>query len=478
MMGTALAARRHAIARSLDEAPVTKRRLGVWTLAAAGIGLDGYDLFIMSVAGPLIVADLGLDPWQKSVAVGAAVLGAVPGALFSGQLADRIGRQRMLKIDLALFVVTAVLSAVAWDVWSLASFRFLQGMAVGAEYPLSASFVAEVMPPKDRGRWMTGAFSFQAVGMVLGATIGFALLMWRPDESTWRLMLLSGVIPAIVVALLRMRMPESPRWLADQGELDQAERDVQWLTGAPLVITDEDLTYAREAPTRPPPTPRATVLLTSRWRRALVLTTLPWFIMDIALYGVGLFTPTILVELAGAPTAGGTTFIKDDIVATQQAAFTDLFLILGFVINILLVERTGRILLQWIGFLGMGLSLGVLAMTGTGGTLWVVLAAFIMFNTTLNAGPNATTYLLPAEVYPTEMRATGHGVAAAAGKIGAAVGTFFLPLATATFGLGPSLAGIAVLCAAGAVVTLFARIETRGRPLSTADGLIGPVVQP
>ena len=66
----------------------------------------------------------------------------------------------------------------------------------------------------------------------------------------------------------------------------------------------------------------------------------------------------------------------------------------------------------------------------------MVLAAFIMFNTTLNAGPNATTYLLPAEVYPTEMRATGHGVAAAAGKIGAAVGTFFLPLATATFGLG------------------------------------------
>jgi len=463
-------ARQHAVGRTLDTTPVGRRRIGAWTLAASGIGLDGYDLFIMSVAGPLIVLDLGLDPWQKSLAVGAAVVGAVPGALFSGRLADRIGRQTMLKIDIILFVITAIASALSWNVWSLVIFRFLQGAAVGAEYPLSASMIAEVMPAKNRGKWMTGAFSFQALGMVGGAVIGFIILSIYPDEGAWRWMLLSGVIPAVIVAVLRLRIPESPRWEANRGNLDRAEQDTAWLTGELPVVTDEDRLFAEVYGKGPQPRIGAGELLKPVWRRALVFTALPWFLMDIALYGVGLFTPTILMGLTnGTGAMSDTQFIKDDIIATQQAAFTDIFLILGFAINILLVERTGRIRLQLVGFIGMAVSLAALAYTGKAGPEWLILLAFIAFNTMMNAGPNATTYLLPAEVYPTHLRATGHGIAAASGKVGAVIGTFFLPLATTWFGLSPSLAVIAGLTAVGAVVTWFFRIETRGEALDSRD---------
>ncbi len=471
-MEAEITARQHAIGRTLDSTPVSRRRLGAWGLAASGIGLDGYDLFIMSVAGPLIVLDMGLDPWQKSLAVGAAVVGAVPGALFSGRLADKIGRQRMLKIDIVLFVVTAIASACSWNVWSLVAFRFLQGMAVGAEYPLSASMIAEVMPAKNRGKWMTGAFSFQALGMVGGAVIGFLILSAYPEVGAWRLMLLSGVIPAVIVAVLRLRVPESPRWQADQGELDQAEKDTEWLTGDFPTVTDEDRLFAEVYGKGPQPRAGARELLKPVWRRALLFTAIPWFLMDIALYGVGLFTPTILMGLTnGTGASTDTQFIKDDIIATQQAAFTDVFLIVGFAINILLVERTGRIRLQLVGFLGMFASLAVLAYTGKAGPEWLILLAFIAFNTMMNAGPNATTYLLPAEVYPTLLRATGHGIAAASGKVGAVIGTFFLPLATVWFGLSPSLAVIAVLTLVGAVVTWFFRIETRGTSLDGNDEL-------
>lgn len=467
-----VAARQHAIGRTLDNAPVGRRRLSAWGLAASGIGLDGYDLFIMSVAGPLIVLDMGLDSWQKSLAVGAAVVGAVPGALFSGQLADRIGRQRMLKIDIVLFVVTAIAAACSWNVWSLVVFRFLQGVAVGAEYPLSASMIAEVMPAKNRGKWMTGAFSFQAIGMVAGATIGFIILSIYPEVGAWRWMLLSGVLPAIIVAVLRLRIPESPRWQANQGDLDGAERDTQWLTGQFPTVLEEDVEFARTQGNVAPPKSGARELLKPVWRRALLFTALPWFLMDIALYGVGLFTPTILMGLTnGTAATTDTQFINDDIIATQQAAFTDVFLIVGFAINILLVERTGRIRLQLVGFLGMFVSLGVLAYTGKAGSEWLILLAFIAFNTMMNAGPNATTYLLPAEVYPTHLRATGHGIATASGKVGAVIGTFFLPLATTWFGLSPSLAVIAVLTLAGAIVTWFFRIETRGQSLDRKDKL-------
>jgi nitrate/nitrite transporter NarK len=102
---------------------------------------------------------------------------------------------------------------------------------------------------------------------------------------------------------------------------------------------------------------------------------------------------------------------------------------------------------------------------GSGGPLWILLASFIVFNTMVNMGPNATTYLLPAEVFPTRLRATGHGVAAAAGKVGAVVGTFLLPVATASVGLSPTIGVIAVLAGLGAVVTFVFRIETRGREL-------------
>jgi len=467
-----VSARQHAIGRTLDSTPVSRRRKGAWGLAAAGIGLDGYDLFIMSVAGPLIVLDMGLDTWQKSLAVGAAVVGAVPGALFSGRLADRIGRQRMLKIDIVLFVVTAIASALSWNVWSLVTFRFFQGMAVGAEYPLSASMIAEVMPAKNRGKWMTGAFSFQALGMVGGAVIGFIILSIYPQEGAWRWMLLSGVVPAIIVAILRLRIPESPRWQANQGDLDQAEKDTEWLTGEFPHVTDEDRLFAATTGNEPQPQAGMRELLKPVWRRALLFTALPWFLMDIALYGVGLFTPSILMGLTnGSAATSDTQFIKDDIIATQQAAFTDVFLIVGFAINILLVERTGRIRLQLVGFLGMFLSLGVLAYTGKAGPEWLILLSFIAFNTMMNAGPNATTYLLPTEVYPTQLRATGHGIAAASGKVGAVIGTFFLPLATTWFGLSPSLAVIAVLALVGAMVTWFFRIETRGKVLDGTDQL-------
>lgn len=471
-MEAEVSARQHAIGRTLDSTPVGRRRLGAWGLAAAGIGLDGYDLFIMSVAGPLIVLDMGLDPWQKSLAVGAAVVGAVPGALFSGRLADRIGRQRMLKIDIVLFVVTAIASALSWNVWSLVAFRFLQGMAVGAEYPLSASMIAEVMPAKNRGKWMTGAFSFQALGMVGGAVIGFIILSLNPEVGAWRWMLLSGVVPAIIVAVLRLRVPESPRWQAAQGDLDQAERDTEWLTGELPRITEEDRRFAEVNGKAPQPQAGVQELLKPVWRRALLFTALPWFLMDIALYGVGLFTPTILMGLTnGTAATSDTQFIKDDIIATQQAAFTDVFLIVGFAVNILLVERTGRIRLQLVGFLGMSVSLAALAYTGKAGPEWLILLAFISFNTMMNAGPNATTYLLPAEVYPTHLRATGHGIAAASGKVGAVIGTFFLPLATTRFGLSPSLAVIAGLTLVGAMVTWYFRIETRGQPLEGNDEL-------
>jgi len=460
-------ATRKLINRELDESTGTRRQRRMWGLAAGGIGLDGYDLFIMSAAIPVLKQQFDIStPALVAWLGGAAVVGAIPGAVIAGLVADRFGRQLVMRIDVLVFAVTAVLCAFAWNPASLIVFRLIQGFAIGAEYPMSAAIVAENMPRRNRGQWMTAAFGFQAVGMALAACVA-TLALWLAPDASWRWMLVSCVIPATIVGVLRQRMPEGPRWLARQGRMDEALTSLGWLLGPKAVAnvnrgisTADDLDEGggRHGDVRE--------LFAPRFRRRTTLVTVPWFLMDIALYGVGMFTPMILLSIfASGSTTAGSSLLQADIEATASAAISDVFLVVGFVVNILLVERVGRIRLQVAGFVGMALGTTTVALTGDGGAAAWAIIGFMIFNLMLNAGPNATTYLLPAEVFPTRLRTTGHGIAAALGKLGATVGVFLLPSALDGLGLSTTMIGIAVVCLIGAVVTLVCRIETRGTAL-------------
>lgn len=182
--------------------------------------------------------------------------------------------------------------------------------------------------------------------------------------------------------------------------------------------------------------------------------------MDIALYGVGLFAPTIITGLPFSNGAtGATSFLRDDFQATAITGFTDVFLVLGFLLTIVFVNRIGQIRVQVMGFAGMTIGMGILAVTGKDGAEVWVLLGFVIFNLMLNFGPNATTYMLPAQLFPTHIRATGHGASVAAGKVGAVIGTFLLSPAVAAFGLSWVMGTIALLAFAGGVITLAFRVE-------------------
>jgi hypothetical protein len=210
-------------------------------------------------------------------------------------------------------------------------------------------------------------------------------------------------------------------------------------------------------------------LLSKPLRRGTILACVPWFLMDIATYGVGLFTPTILMSLAfrGERLSHGDPFLAREITSVEGAVFLDLFLILGFALAIMLIDRVGRMPLQIFGFLAMAVGLGILALSGIGEqqNLFLVFTGFILFNTSMNAGPNTTTYVLPSEVFPTQLRATGHGLASASGKVGATVGIFFLPIFRAALGLETTLLLVASAAVLGAAVTWLTAVETVGRSL-------------
>ncbi|MET9126292.1 MFS transporter [Streptomyces sp. NPDC004528] len=464
----------------LDQASIAPLHRRFWLVAALGVMLDGFDFFIIGVANPLIAKDLGGSAADRGLLSAAAIVGAMLGAALLGPLGDRVGRSKIFRIDLWLFVVFSVACTFAWNLGALIAFRFLLGIAVGLDYPIAASYLAEILPARQRGRWLVGAFSLQAAGIIVGAVVGVVVLTLWPAVGAWRIMLGFGALPALLIIWLRRNVPESPRWLAQNGREAEATAIAERMTGVACRVTDKD----RARPQLPREGWNALVqpqLFRRPLLRLTVFTSVPWFLMDIATYGVGIFTPTLLAGLALAgPNA---TFLADDISSTEGTAFLDVFLVVGFALAVVLVDRVGRIRLQLVGFAVMTVALCLLAVAdrlpGGGNThLPLVFVGFALFKTFMNLGPNATTFTLPAEVFPADVRAAGHGFAAGSGKLGAAVGTFLFPVLLASAGTTPLLYGAATTSALAFLVTWTLRVETRGRSLDELSGLEAASVSP
>lgn len=466
------------LGKALDQARMSRLHRRFWLLAGLGILLDGFDFFIIGVASPLIQEDFGINAWQKGLVSSAAILGAMVGAAVLGPLGDKLGRARIFKYDLVMFVVFSVGCMLAPEIWSLIAFRFLLGIAIGLDYPIAASYLAEVLPQRDRGKWLVSAFSLQAVGIMLGAAVGVIILLIAPEDTSWRWMLGFGVVPALFIIYLRRGVPESPRWLAQNGREAEAIAVTEQLTKVPVVVTHKD----RERVEQPSEGLQALFqpqLFKRDMIRRTFFTAVPWFLMDIAVYGVGIFTPTLIAAFAfgGNMDQSNTTFIVDDIVSTEWTALLDIFLVLGFLAAIFTVERLGRVRLQSIGFVFMTLGMLILAVTtilqgpdGEGSFLGLVFLGYAIFNFFQNAGPNATTYALPAEVFPSDIRAAGHGFAAGSAKLGAAIGVFFFPILLDAWGKPPVLFMMAGFCVVALVVTIALRIEPTGKSLDEISG--------
>lgn len=347
----------------LDASRITRVMWLLWALSAGLIALDGFDFFIIGVAIPFLQRDFGLSSAEIGAVAVAAVAGSLVGSLTLGPITDKIGRQTMLMVDVAIFVIATALTALAWNATSLIVFRFLVGVGIGADYPISVSYITENVPSRLRGRMVISAFTFQAVGALLGAATGLITIYLfqtiYPDSTqpaiqyAWRWMLGVGLVLAIAVGILRFSfLLESPRYYIAKGDYEAASKAASKLLNEPIDITPETAPPERE------PSLQYRALFSPQYRRGTVLASVPWFLQDIATYGIGIFTPTIIGFLAFASEEN---FMVKEIATAKGTAFVDLFLIAGFLIAVLLIDRVGRIKLQVVGFLGMAVGLLILA---------------------------------------------------------------------------------------------------------------------
>ena len=412
----------------VDEMRFGSRHLKVWLLSAAGLLMGGYSFVSIGVALPLMAKDpdFPITEWQTGAIAAAAVFGRLLGAVIFGSLVDRYGRKIMYRVDPLILVVFGIATVLSPNPWWMIAFQVLFGMGIGGDYPICSAYVSEVMPKRLRSRMVAGVMACQAVGSVLAALVGFLLLWSFPDVSTWHWILVSVVPFALVVFLLRMTVPESPKWLAEQGRIDEAAAAIKKLLGP-----DAELDIPEQAPVEKAEKSSWGELFGPAMRRRTILTAVPWLCMDIAVYGVGIFTPVILVQLhmQGNVTGIDNVFIANRLGAIEGSVFIDLFLVVGFALGIALMSRVTRIRMQILGFLCMAVGLGLIA-TGSlrGNDMVFIVAGFILFNTMMNAGPNLSTYTIPSEVFPVRLRASGHGLATGCGKLGATAGVLFFPI--------------------------------------------------
>ena len=455
-------------------APLTAMQKRIWLLAAAGKFFEGLVVFMTGVALPLVHAEFGLSALQNGTVGAATLFGILVGATTLGGLADRFGRRTVFIAEMAVFCLFLIALTFSPGFLWLVLFLFGLGVALGGDYPTAHLIISESIPSRARGRLVLSAFGFQALGALAGTGIGYLILSSMPDLSAWRWMYATAILPAVAVVIGRLTVTESPSWLLTRGRREEAEQAAaRLLRREPQYPTSIALKLAPPLHRKEEDGFRA--LFAGRTRRATILAAVPWFLQDLGTYGIGIFTPTILARALGHGKDHATSIsdvIGRDIEASQGAAFLDLLLIAGIVAAILLADRAGRIRLQVIGFIGCAVGLLLAALSGhVGGTSQTILlfAGFMLFNFMTNMGPNAQTYLIAGEVFPTRVRGRGAGLAASFAKLGAVATVFLFPVLLHGVGTDVLLAILIGTSLLGAVVTWRFRIETRGVSLESID---------
>ncbi len=459
----------HHVLAALDNSSLSGFHLKAMLTSGMGFFTDAYDLFIIGVVLAILTPIWNLSKFEISLIGSTSLIAAAVGAIIFGRLADYVGRRSIYGFTLIVLAAGAIASALSPNVIWLLIFRFILGLGIGGDYPLSATLMSEYANRRDRGKLITMVFSMQGAGLILGPLVAIVLLASGMNHDLiWRIMLALGAVPALATFYLRRQIAETPRFaLAMQGDVEGATRTVE------MVTKQQNVLHANTTPVANSPQRKGTasakssarpekswlyLLLTSPYLKWILGTAGAWFLLDIAYYGTTISSPLVLKSLN--PHATLLTNMVYTLLIFVVAALP------GYIVAAFTIDRLGRKFIQWFGFAMMTLAYGLLFVAPA---LTTITAAFLLvygmsyFFTEF--GPNVTTFVYPAEIFPVMVRTTAHGIAAAVGKIGAFIGAFAFPFLLTNYNLPGAMAVAAVISLAGLLLTVFTLPEPNQRTL-------------
>ena len=509
------------VLNALDVAKTQWYHFTAIIIAGMGFFTDAYDLFCVSLVTKLLgriyyhvegAAKPGTLPPNVSAAVnGVALCGTLAGQLFFGWLGDKMGRKRVYGMTLMLMVICSIASGLSLGrdakavMSTLCFFRFWLGFGIGGDYPLSATIMSEYANKKTRGAFIAAVFAMQGFGILAGGI--FAIIMAAifktkfdapaygvdPVGSTvpqadylWRIIVMVGAIPAALTYYWRLKMPETARYTALVAKnAKQAANDMSKVLQVEIEAEEQKVEQLAKEPTN------SFGLFTKEFLRRhglhLLGTTSTWFLLDIAFYSQNLFQKDIFTAIGWIPPAKTMNAIEEVYrIARAQTLIALCSTVPGYWFTVAFIDRIGRFAIQIMGFFFMTVFMFALAFPYNHWTHkenrigFVVIYSLTFFFA--NFGPNATTFVVPAEIFPARLRSTCHGISAAAGKLGAIIGAFgFLYLAQnqdktkadagypAGIGVKNSLIVLGVINFLGLLFT-FLVPESKGKSLEEMSG--------
>jgi putative MFS transporter len=430
---------------SYDEAPLRPFHLRVAVASCGGVFCDGYGLGIIGISLSRAPTHLGLTPVWLGLLGGASLLGLFAGALLTGPVADRFGRRPIFAYNMAILGALSLLQVFAASAAQLLVLRLAIGFLLGTDYVVSKALLSEFTPRRIRGRTLGLLSIAWAGGYACAYFVGVALTAGGPEA--WRWMLLSSALPCLLVLPLRLTMPESPLWLCNHGYPQRAVAVVLATLGAHV------------APPTTVPAPRG---VQGRWRqlfspawRLHTLVACAFFACQVIPYfAVGTFVSQVMSAMKlDNGYVGGVIY--------------NVSLLAGAMAGLMVVDKLPRRTFLIGSFVVAAASMLLLSLwNGMPAVLMILL--FALFAGVLSAASNLCYVYLP-ELFPTDLRASGIGLAIAASRIGSAISTFLLPIIVAEFGARAALGACVAVLAIGAVICRQWAPETRNLPLGLLD---------
>ncbi|GJJ71340.1 MFS transporter, PHS family, inorganic phosphate transporter [Entomortierella parvispora] len=424
------------------------------TLITSGTGFftDAYDVFIINLIVPMLgyvyYKETGghIPSGTEGALKGMASFGTLVGQLVFGYLGDAYGRQKIYGMELMIIILGTFCCAMVGSnakgstvIEYLTFWRFILGVGIGGDYPMSATVTSEWASAGRRGQLMSIIFSMQGIGNMMASVVTLIVLACFKTaiisdvdnlDYVWRICVGVGCIPAVSTIYLRLTMPESPRYAMDvENDVEKANAAVARATSTDVEDSTADAaanqTAVADAKAKRNHN-RDFIEYFSRWENLKVLigTSSTWFLLDIAFYGISLNQGYVLNSMGFK----GDGTVYDSLWRTTLGNLT--VSLLGFVpgywFTVFLIEKMGRKRIQFMGFGMLTILFAILsaAFHQLQKIVPLFVAIFTLAQFFFNFGPNTTTFVVPGEVFPTRVRATAHGISAASGKLGAILATF------------------------------------------------------
>ncbi|KRP87070.1 MULTISPECIES: MFS transporter [Bradyrhizobium] len=438
------------IAARLERLPLTSYQRWIFGIIATAWFFDSMDLAALTFVLGSIRQTFGLSTAETGLLSSMSFLGMFAGAASAGLLADRFGRARVFQVSMIFWGLGSLCCGLSTTATALGASRLLLGFGMGMEFPVAQSMVSEIMPARNRGRYIAFLEGFWPLGFIASGLLTYFVL----QVADWRWVFILQAIPAVFVLVVRRFVPESPRWLASHGYSERAEatvRDIESRVRDRLGGKELPPVVRQVAAPASEVTGLRTLFSGIYAKRTTMLWTL-WFFALLGFYGLTTWLGALL-QAKGFP-------------ITKSVFYTILISLAGipgFLVSAWLVESWGRK-----ATLVMNLLCGAIACHFYGSaadqTQLIIAGLCMQF---FLFGMWSALYAYTPELYPTHVRATGTGFASAVGRIGSLIGPYVIGVILPAAGQGGVFALGAGAFVVAALAVLLLGEETRGRTLES-----------